>query len=311
MSSPDAECARPNRDQVWVTDRDLLDKLYSASGATKWNLSVSAFEAALRGSLERRFANESPSAVEIRRYLESLHLEDLALAVACREGSESAWDHFVTGFRPRLHAAARAIGGQVENARDLADSLYAELYGLSERRGERRSLLAYFHGRSSLLTWLRSVLAQRYVDRFRQSARYESLDMAVIDELPSTSAPAPVDPPRERYLALARRVVAETIAALENADRLRLAYYYAHGLKLAEIGRLMKEHESTVSRKLDRTRRQIKADVERSLGRDHGLTEAQITVCFEALMEAPYPDSVKVDALGIFQKRQDSGVESF
>ena len=43
-------------------------------------------------------------------------------------------------------------------AEELADSLFAELYGLSaEKRG---SLLRYFHGRSSLKTWLRAVLAQ-------------------------------------------------------------------------------------------------------------------------------------------------------
>ena len=38
-----------------------------------------------------------------------------------------------------------------------------------------RSLFRYFHGRSSLTTWLRAVLAQRYVDRLRTIRRTEAL----------------------------------------------------------------------------------------------------------------------------------------
>jgi RNA polymerase sigma-70 factor (ECF subfamily) len=275
--------AVPNRREPSAIHRDLLHRLYRDSGAANWNVPVQTFEIALGESVARRFANESPTHVDITRYLESLHIQDLALAVACRSGSEAAWDHFVALFRPRLYTAARAVGGKDESAREIADSLYAELYGLEERRGERRSLFSYFHGRSSLVTWLRSVLAQRCVDRYRQSSRLESLEAEVVDQLPSTAHPVPVDPIGERYLSLASRAVAETIATLEDTDRLRLAYYYAQGLKLAEIGRLMKEHESTVSRKLERTRREIKARVERSLRQDHGLTEAQIQVCYEAL----------------------------
>ena len=42
--------------------------------------------------------------------------------------------------------------------RELADSLYADLFGLDTRDGERRSLFRYYHGRAKLTTWLRSVL---------------------------------------------------------------------------------------------------------------------------------------------------------
>ena len=78
-------------------------------------------------------------------------------------------------YRPVLYRSADAIdpGG---GARELADSIYADLFGLQERDGERRSLFRYFHGRSSLATWLRAVLAQRYVDRVRSSRRLTPLD---------------------------------------------------------------------------------------------------------------------------------------
>ena len=57
-------------------------------------------------------------------------------------------------------------------------SLYAELYGVGRNpsasalpEAKRRPLFDYYHGRSRLATWLRAILAQRYVDRWRASAR--------------------------------------------------------------------------------------------------------------------------------------------
>jgi hypothetical protein len=50
-------------------------------------------------------------------------------------------------------------------------------------------------------------------------------------------------------------------------------------LTLAETGRVLKEHEATVSRQLARTRRTIRKNVERRLG-EAGLSDAQIARCF-------------------------------
>src|SRR5215471_5262636 len=100
MSHRDAQLAVPNARRPAAIEKSLSDKLYRDSGATKWNLPVQMFEAALGESVVRRFAGQSPAHAEIKRYLESLHIQDLALAVACRSGSEAAWDHFVAEFRP-------------------------------------------------------------------------------------------------------------------------------------------------------------------------------------------------------------------
>jgi hypothetical protein len=66
-------------------------------------------------------------------------------------------------------------------------------------------------------------------------------------------------------------------------DRLRLGCYYAQGLTLAETGRILREHEATVSRQLARTRQAIRGDVERRLRDEAGLSDAQISECFAAV----------------------------
>ena len=60
-------------------------------------------------------------------------------------------------------------------------------------------------------------------------------------------------------------------------------------LTLAETGRLLLEHEATVSRQLARTRRAIREDVERQLRAEAGMSEPQIAQCFHTVMEDPGP----------------------
>src|SRR4029079_4991429 len=129
---------------------------------------------------------------------------------------------------------------RTQGAREIADSLYAELYGIKTADGERQSLLRYYQGRSSLATWLRAVLAQRYVDRVRVERKTESLP----DEETADRATEP-DPERNRYVVLVRHALARAVAALTPRDRLRLSCYYVQELTLAETGRVMNESEAT------------------------------------------------------------------
>jgi len=265
-----------------IDDR-LVERLYRQADGDRWRLPVARFARALDASVERAFAGRSSDARELERYLGSLHLDDLALACACAEGDELAWEHFVLEQRPLLYRAADALdpGG---GARDLADSLYADLFGLRDRGSERQSLFRYFHGRSSLTTWLRAVLAQRHVDRLRASRRAEPLP----DEDSSSALPAParpIEPERDRYLGLIEEALAQAVASLSARDRLRLACYYAQELTLAQTGRMLGEHEATSSRQLARTRRAIRADVEAELKTNAGLSDAEIAQCFASVAE--------------------------
>lgn len=265
----------------------LVGRLHDRARADRWQVSLDAFAGALQTSAERAFRDDAPRSNEVERYLESLHLEDLALAAACAAGHDDAWEHFIRQYRPALYRAALAIdpsGG----ARELADSLYSELFGLETRGGARQSLFRYYHGRSSLATWLRAILAQRQVDRVRVTRRLEPLPD---EDSPSAFAAAGVlpDPDRARQLSVLHEALERALARLEARDRLRLSCYYAQDLTLAEIGRLMREHEATVSRHLAKTRRAIRADVEDQLRSDARWNDEQIRTCFEAAIEDAGP----------------------
>ena len=213
--------------------------------------------------------------------MNAAYARDLELARRCAAGEAQAWERVVLEFRPVLYRAADALdrGG---GARDLADSLYADLY--------EKSLFRYYQGRSSLATWLRAVLSQRYLDRLRAQKRFEPLP----DEdspLPRVGGrPAdPPDPDRAGHLARLREALARAVDRLDSRDRLRLGCYYVQELTLAQTGRLMREHEATVSRQLARARRALRDDVERQLRADPGMSDAQIAECFEAAAQDAGP----------------------
>ena len=272
-------------------------RLYVRAGAGWWNLSVESFARALERSAEKRFADSTPDAASLDRYFDSLELEDLALACACSEGNETAWNKFVSAYREELYRSARAIAGKNGEAaaRELADSLFAELYGISRANSNananapapvRKPLFDYFHGRSRLGTWLRAIVAQRYIDRVRDSSRFESIDGdgAGSRQIARRATQPETDPERAKYRELSHAALESALEELAPRDRLAIALYYTKNQTLAAIGRITGEHEATISRRLDRTRRVLRENVEARL-RAAGLDEAQIDRCMECAID--------------------------
>jgi RNA polymerase sigma-70 factor, ECF subfamily len=248
----------------------FLRELWQAIRGNGASIAYEEFEQLLLQVAKRyRFGSalpEPPSVAAQVAFLRSLHAEELVLARACAAGDESAWEKFIVRYRETIYHAAYAIAGSDSVGRELADSLYADLYGLRARDGERCSPLLLYHGRGSLAGWLRSVLAQRFVDLHRKTHREVSLD-----ELAEPAAPPPTaeaSAPPQRVTFLIQRVVQMTLARLPSDQRFILSAYYLDGRTLKQIASLLGVHESTVSRLLSRLtaslRKQIVGELTRT-----------------------------------------------
>jgi len=262
----------------------------------QWGISTERFTEELARCAEMRFRGKPLGVVELNAFVSALRLEDLGLACACADGVAEAWENFVGIYRGYLRACAGAMlkrSCDAPEAEELADSLFAELYGLSaEKHG---SLLRYFHGRSSLKTWLRAVLAQRHVDKIRAARKFEQLedgDGALLPIAAKGMVVGDPDPHRARYLLKFTSALETALKNLDARDSETLRMYYAEGKKLAEIGRVLGEHESSVSRHLEKVRSSVRRAVEEILragpsgavngdGMSGGMSEAEIALCFE------------------------------
>jgi RNA polymerase sigma-70 factor len=292
-----------------------LQKLYAGAAAriirfgAQWKIDEAFACETLARSVKSWGGIERGDSVE--DYLEAIRAEDLALAIACRAGVAAAWETFIEKYRPTLYASARAICREESTAREIADSMWAELYGVDAKGAQRRSLLEYFHGRSSLATWLRAIVAQRHIDSVRGARRFESLEDAPA-QVARLEAGEPPEPGHARTMEIFAAVLSVAIAALSGNDRLRLGYYYRDELTLRQIARAMGEHESTVSRNLERTRRELRKNVERELRRNHGMSTEQIQLCFEhAASDAPFKLGAAISPLGVGVMTQKKEPSSF
>ncbi|MGH7819345.1 MAG: hypothetical protein ACREQ9_06210, partial [Candidatus Binatia bacterium] len=110
-----------------------ITRLFARVKTERWEITEEDFLQSLHRSAEHRFERTSPSADEVSHYLDSLFVEDLALAGACERGNEPAWLDFLARFRPTLYEAALRLTREETRATEIADSLYAELYGLEEK----------------------------------------------------------------------------------------------------------------------------------------------------------------------------------
>ena len=245
-------------------DGRLLDELWRASDAAGWGLERDDFDRILLdvGTTWNFGLAEGTVAArpEQASFFRGLCLGDLALARACAAGNERAWDYFIARHRQPLIRAAIAITGSETLGRDLADQLYAELYGLNTREGERRCPLLSYRGRGSLMGWLRTTLAQRHVDHYRRTRREEPLD--------ETDAPAEIAPqPHAGELSQLEQAVEDALRGRDAEEGYLLAAYYLDRQTLLQIARVLGVHEATVSRKLRRATEDTRKQVLRNLRR--------------------------------------------
>src|SRR5712692_10172689 len=196
----------------------LRAELHAKADCQKLGLTQESF-ALILCEIGEKFLPASANETEARAFFLTLRLEELALARACAAGHEFAWELFLTRYREKLYQSALRIAREDSAARELADTLYADLYGTNLRDGQRVSKLASYTGRGSLEGWLRTVVAQEYVNRYRRTKRLVSLDEESEEGVQFRAPdPEPV-PPADQRLAQATD---EALAFLSGEDRMAL-----------------------------------------------------------------------------------------
>jgi len=258
---------------VWES---LAGELFVKSRASELGLTQEAFTAVLQ-NIARKYLPPGHSHEHLRQFVGTLRVEELALAQACAVGNERAWEIFLTRYREKLYDIAGYVARESSAARELADSLYADLYGTSTRDGQRISKLASYTGRGSLEGWLRTVLAQEYVNRYRKQRRLVSLDEESEEGVQFAAANPEPPPAVDGRLDAA---TTEALAQLSAEDRFILASYYLDSRTLAEIARTLHVHESTISRKLDKIAKALRKGILANLTHK-GMTRRQAQEALE------------------------------
>jgi|SRR5580692_3623239 RNA polymerase sigma-70 factor (ECF subfamily) len=253
-----------------------VTEIYEKSKGAEFGLTRANFGGVL-AEIARKYLPADAAHHDLHELYASLRVEELALARACAAGNERAWEVFLTRYREKLYDIAGYITKESSAARELADSIYAELYGTGTRDGQRTSKLASYTGRGSLEGWLRTVMVQEHVNRYRRQRRLVSLDEETEEGVqfatPESEPAIPID-------SRVEAAIDEVLAALPAEDRFVLASYFLDERTLADIARTLGVHESTVSRKVDKLAKLLRKQILAALGR-RGMNRRQAQEAIE------------------------------
>jgi RNA polymerase sigma-70 factor (ECF subfamily) len=231
---------------------------------------------------------------EISKFIDEMQADDLCLIIACERGNEKAWTDLVERFTATVRSAARSASTNEDAAEDLAQSIWAELYGLRVRKdGKPASKLAYYSGRGSLAGWLRAVVAQLAVDTFRKQSRLvQTEEDSDFDRLAREAhvgegqamlagLPTPEESISNRFAQTdMQQALSEAVQELTAEDRLLVKLYYFDNLRLREAGAVLGVHEATASRRLTRIQTDLGKRVSKILIDERGWTQAETERAF-------------------------------
>ena len=277
--------------QIEPLVRQGAARLIARAGDSR-SLSVDALAPRVAAAVQKYLLRDEPNTAtaEINKFIDEMQADDLCLILACEHGDENAWNDLVQRFTTTVRSAARAASANEDAAEELAQSIWAELYGLRVRGdGRPASKLAYYSGRGSLAGWLRAVVAQLSVDTFRKQAKLvqtdEDTDLdrlardARVSETQAFALSAVSNPEQSLSHRFAQTdlqdALNKAVSELTAEDRLLVKLYYFDNLRLREAGAVLGVHEATASRRLTRIQTDLRKRVGQILIAERGWTAAE------------------------------------
>lgn len=94
-------------------------------------------------------------------FLRTLHTDDLYLALACANPTESAWRCFAAAYQKLINKVARQVSPTSGAGHELAGNVLGDLF-MPGRSGRRR--IESFDGQQSLSVWLRVIVTRRAIN---------------------------------------------------------------------------------------------------------------------------------------------------
>jgi RNA polymerase sigma-70 factor (ECF subfamily) len=177
------------------------------------------------------------------------------LVELCRRGDAEAFARLVSLHESMVVNLGARLLGDAEEARDLAQDVFLQVY----------RTLGRFEGRSSLKTWIYRIVVnqarnrQRFWRRRRRDRSCPIEDMTMADHARAAAARPDAEAPFERVArAEAARRLQAALLGLSFEHRAVLLLREVEGLGCEEIAATLKVPEGTVKSRLSRARESLR-----------------------------------------------------
>jgi len=186
-------------------------------------------------------------------------LADLATLVErCRRGDDLAWEALVRRFQARIYGLAFHYLRDSEEARDMAQEIFVQVY----------RKLDSFREDENLVPWMLRVGRNMCIDRLRRiKARPPASDL-VLDEDAELAASGP-SPEDTADVEGRKRLLHRALDGMNDKHREVILLKEIEGLKVEEIADLLAEPVGTIKSRSNRARIELAARV-RALDPSYG-----------------------------------------
>jgi len=195
-----------------------------------------------------------------------LSLDDLYLAAACAHGEDAAWEECLARHGAFIRDFARRFLKEPA-ASDVTDQVIADLW--------ERGKMARYQGRSTLRTWLGSIVAHAALNALKAARRTLPLEQEE-DGGYRSQAPGAPDTGAGQDRSLLEELVKEAMEGVPAGGKLLLLLYYEQGLTLDEMAAVVGGSKAALSRKLQRTRDELRASIDSISRRRAGSSAASL-----------------------------------
>jgi RNA polymerase sigma-70 factor (ECF subfamily) len=242
------------------------------------------------------WAGHLQGAGDLLGQIDRTHLEDLALALACAEGSPTALERLQSHLLPQALNAVRRIDPSPSFLDELRQHLLERL--LLPRDGQPPRI-AEFAAQSSLLHWLRAVALRQALNHRRDARRIpEELAGETLVEIAAPLRDPQLELLKQRHGPAFSQALREGLSALEARERSLLRLHYVDGLSLAQIGAVYQVNKSTISRWLNAAREALLVRLGGALEDRLGVAPSEL----ESLMRA-LRSQVELDLSSLLRSR--------
>jgi RNA polymerase sigma-70 factor len=255
---------------------------YAAHGDI--GLQLEHFEERLRVVLEKRLGHSAPEHV-LCGLFSSLHATDLYLTEACAQSTNAAWWRFEASYRKFINDVAGYIARSSDARSELVADVMAGLF-LPDSSG--KSSIASFDGKHSLMTWLRTVIVRRAINR--KALKWNSFDsLDRPQDMPDNASISRIDAAlrRGRYEAAVEDCFRQACSSLTDRERMILLLRYEQGLGLIEIAKTLALHRSRVIRGLHSAQVKLQKKIVSVLSAKYNLGPPAIAECVAEMLENP------------------------
>ena len=168
------------------------------------------------------------------------------LVERCKSGDDLAWEALVRQYQSRIYGIAYTYVGNVEDARDLAQDIFVQIYRKLDSCREP----------DRFLPWIIRIARNSSVDFIRRRKARPQRTEVPAEEMPNLRSSEP-GPDELSELASQKRLVYRALQKLSDISREIIMLRDMQGLPLAEIAELLRVPLGTIKSRSNRARLEL------------------------------------------------------